>query len=91
MAYLLRIVGMLPTIHFDDQSRWQTDKVSEVRANRILPPETETIDVLSAQYRPKLHFGFGYLFAQFACANDAGPPPSRAFGARPSREGRGVS
>jgi len=53
------IVGVLPTVHLDDQLCFGTKEIGNIRADRMLPAKPETIQLLAAQARPETQFPVG--------------------------------
>jgi hypothetical protein len=43
---------MLSAIHLDDEPCLQTEKVHDVKTDRLLPPKSKPAELLSAQARP---------------------------------------
>jgi len=41
---IARGIGVLPPINLDDQSRFETEKVCNIRSNRNLPAELECVE-----------------------------------------------
>jgi len=60
------LIGVLAAVHFDDESRGETDEVGNVGAEGHLPPKAVAIGLLAAQSRPELLFGLGRIAAQLA-------------------------
>ncbi len=59
-------IGVLAAVHFDDESRSETDEVGNVGTERRLPPKAVALDLLAAQSRPEPLFGLRRIAAQFA-------------------------
>jgi hypothetical protein len=70
-------LSVTAAIHFDDQARFGTKEIGEVRPYRRLPPKTEAGQLFSAKQRPQSPFGIRHVPAQFTRASDCRrTPPS---------------
>ena len=91
------LIGVLAAVHFDDETRGETDEVGNVGTERRLPPKAVALDLLAAQSRPEPLFDLRRIVAKFA--RDAnrhdltslgdtphpGPPPQGGRGNRTQR------
>jgi hypothetical protein len=55
---------MLPAVNLDDELFLQTNKIHDIRRNRILAPELESTEFTGPQTPPKFPLGVGLIFAQ---------------------------
>jgi len=61
---LLRKLGVLGAIEFNDEASFDRAEVSEVRANRMLTPEFCVLHPTTAQMSPQQSFGIRLFAAQ---------------------------
>jgi len=50
---------VLSTVEFDDEHSFEANEVREVRSDRNLPPETESVELLATQVVPQETLGIG--------------------------------
>jgi len=55
----LPVCGVLPTIQFDYQFSFKTDKIDDIRINRLLSPEITIFDLPVPELLPEFAFCFG--------------------------------
>jgi hypothetical protein len=67
---LLRALGMLTTVQFDNQTGIGADEIRDVRADFMLPPKFPSQQLAVAQLSPECAFGIGLARAQGACEVD---------------------
>ena len=74
---------MLATINFNDDATFETDKVCDIWADRMLPPESMAIDLTLTKMTPEMSLGVGHVAAQVtrehflgALAHPACPHPN---------------
>ncbi len=61
---VIRMNGVLSTIHFDHQPDVKTREVDDVSSDRNLPPETVSIDLPVAEMSPQRLLRIGHRLAQ---------------------------
>ena len=101
--HITRRFKMLTTIDLDHELRLDTNEISDIGTNRMLATKTATLELASAQVKPKTRLGVGHAFAQLAsklrlgsfahdysssCVEGGRAPPS-AFGTFPRFAGEG--
>ena len=59
-------VCMLATINFNDDATFETDKVCDIWADRMLPPESMAIDLTLTKMTPEMSLGVGHVAAELA-------------------------
>jgi hypothetical protein len=59
---------VLSTVYFDDQARFETCKVRDVRSERNLPTELESLYLTFAQHVPQATFRFRHIVTQLSGA-----------------------
>jgi len=52
MAIVIRLLSMLPAVHFDNQPCFQTYKIDDVVSQRLLASELVTIDLPETKLLP---------------------------------------
>jgi len=57
-------IGMLPTIHLDNQHFVETDKINDISPDRALTSKFATFDLLESQPTPQCTFAVGHVFSQ---------------------------
>ena len=92
LRILLRPRAVLPAIQFDNQTRGFTAKINNVRCNRHLPPEFQSIQATVAQAEPQRALGIGLIPPQSSRYGDTrhhNPSPARAARGHPLPMGEG--
>jgi hypothetical protein len=64
----LRLLGVMPAVDLDNQSLFETDEIHDVGPNRMLPAETQAVDLLGTYGVPKLSFTVTHPLSQVAGA-----------------------
>jgi hypothetical protein len=54
---------MLPAIQLNNKATFQTHKIHDVFANRVLAPEFQGADLTTVEFLPKFLFGVGQILA----------------------------
>ena len=60
------VIRVLATVDFDDEPLPSTDKIYDIRTDRLLADEFETAERSGAQVVPKLSFSARRVFPQLA-------------------------
>lgn len=68
LLVVLRPLGVLPAVEFDDEAHLHAAEVSDERANRHLSSKFRSSDLLGAQTRPEASLGVGLVAAELARA-----------------------
>ena len=74
VAITLAFPPVLVAIGFDDKTQFQTDKIDNVSANRMLPAETRA-EFLAPKMFSECFFRLGEMLAQMACMPDGHETP----------------
>jgi hypothetical protein len=90
------VIRVLATVDFDHKPLLSTDKIYDIRADRLLTNEFETAERPGAKIFPKLSFSAGRVFPQLArqtrlryvCTTHASRPPHPALSPRAGRGSR---
>jgi hypothetical protein len=82
-------VGVLPAIDFDDEHRFQADKVGDVGTDADLAPEFVAVELAETKVLPELTLGVRHVLTKTSCTavgHDAAAPLIPTF---PHKGGRG--
>jgi len=60
------LIEVLTAIQFDDEPRLEADKVADIDAEWMLPPEFESVELSTAQVTPEASLSFRQIPAQLA-------------------------
>jgi hypothetical protein len=93
VASALRV---LATVDLDDEPLLSTDKIHDIRTDRLLTHEFESVERPGAKVSPKLSFGAGRIFPQltgqtrlrYVCTTHAARPPHPSLSPRAGRGSR---
>lgn len=58
---IIRIIGMLPAISFDDQHPFDAREVGDERSHRMLSPKLMTVRTAASQQRPQPSLRIGHI------------------------------
>ncbi len=61
-----KLIAMLPTIDFDDQTFLEANEIHDEGTEWRLPPETRPIELAAAQRPPQFSFGISHCGAQLS-------------------------
>jgi hypothetical protein len=64
LGVLRRVLCVLPTIDFNNQTRGQADKIHDVGTDGKLSTKPHIVNLLQAQTLPQSNFGLGYRLTQ---------------------------
>jgi hypothetical protein len=75
--------GMLPTINLYDQPPFEANEVDDVMVDRLLSPESMTLELPAAKQAPQSAFRISHVFAELPrvlVRHRRGSAPSSSFG-----------
>ena len=58
---------VLSTVHFDDQSDFQTGEIGNVRPHRMLAAKSVAVHLSCFKHLPEFSLGWGHVTAQLPC------------------------